>query len=248
MPEPSQPAGTVRLIRRFPVKGMAGEELPEAFVSFAGLIGDRVYAFLDPENKSDFPWMTSRLWPPMVLLKPRFLAPPHPEDERPTPENYRVEVTMLDGLTHDVASAALRWHLEKHFGRPIVLRFSERSMQDARPVSIFGGNTIEALSAEAGVALDPRRFRCNFLVDWAASEPFFEDSLVDRRIRIGEKVVLVVGKKNARCKVITLDPDTAEAAPQVLETVARKHENCAGIYAAVLREGIVRRGDPVFVD
>ena len=35
MAETPQPTGTVRLIHRFPVKGMAGEELSEVFVSFS---------------------------------------------------------------------------------------------------------------------------------------------------------------------------------------------------------------------
>ena len=33
-------------LRRYPVKGMAGEDLSEAFVTIAGTVGDRVYAFV----------------------------------------------------------------------------------------------------------------------------------------------------------------------------------------------------------
>lgn len=248
MTEASQPIGTVRLVRRFPVKGMSGEELDEVFVTFAGLIGDRVYAFLDPKNTTDFPWMTPRIWPGMLLLKPKFISPPVANDVRPSQENYSVQVTLPDGVTHNISDSPLHEYLEKHFARPIVRRFSERSMHDARPVSVFGLQTMDALGKECGRALDPRRFRANFVVDWNSRRPFFEDSLVGRTIRIGEKMSLVIAKKNMRCKVITFDPDTAEAAPEVLEVVARKHESCAGVYGAVLREGIVRRGDPVFVD
>lgn len=248
MAETLQPAGTVRLIHRFPVKAMAGEELPEVFVTFAGLTGDRVYAFLDPENKTDFPWMTSRIWPGMLLLKTKFLAPPSANEERPAQESYRVEVTTPDGTSHDVTAEAFRKFLEEKFGRPIVLRFSERGMHDTRPISVFGGKSLDALSAETGLALDPRRFRPNFVVDWSVDEPFFEDSLVNRRLRIGEELLLQIVKRDQRCKVITLDPDTAAASPQVLEIVAHQHESCVGVYGAVLRKGIVRRGDPVFVD
>jgi uncharacterized protein len=244
----SEPIGTVQLVRRYPVKGMAGEELNEVFVTFSGLVGDRVYAFYDPENKTDFPWMTPRIWEQMLLLQPKFVAPAVPTDERPAPENLRVAVTTPDGSSHDVTSETFRGHLERHFKRPIVLRFSERSMHDARPVSILGVKTLESLSTETGIAPDARRFRCNFLVDWRETAPFFEDSLVDRRIRIGEHLLMSVVKRNVRCKVMTLDPETAEAAPHVLETVARAHESRTGVYAVVLHEGIVRRGDSVFVD
>jgi len=45
--------------------------------------------------------------------------------------------------------------------------------------------------------------------------------------------------------MITLDPDTAEADPRVLRTVARGHGGLAGVYGAVVREGVVRRGDAI---
>jgi MOSC domain-containing protein YiiM len=45
--------------------------------------------------------------------------------------------------------------------------------------------------------------------------------------------------------LITLDPETAKKSPAVLKTVAQKHEGKAGIYSAVLAEGLVRNGDTV---
>jgi uncharacterized protein YcbX len=37
--------GTVDSLWRYPVKSMRGEELEEAFVGFAGVYGDRYFAF-----------------------------------------------------------------------------------------------------------------------------------------------------------------------------------------------------------
>ena len=96
--------------------------------------------------------------------------------------------------------------------------------------------------------LDAQRFRMNFEIDWTKGGAFFENELIGKHIRIGEQLTLMVAKKDMRCKVIRLDPDTAEASPEVLQVVADKHEGSVGIYATVLREGIVRRGDPVFID
>ena len=45
--------------------------------------------------------------------------------------------------------------------------------------------------------------------------------------------------------VITLDPDTGEKAPAVLKTVAQAHDGMAGIYGAVLAEGMICKGDRV---
>ncbi len=243
-----QPAGTLSRLRRYPVKGMSGEDLDEVFVTFAGLVGDRVYAFVDPEGPADFTWMTPRKWAAMLLLKPRFVSSPSAEEQLPGGADYRVEVATRDGKRFDISAPEFRAYLEQNLGRSISLRFSERSMQDARPVSLFGKQSLEALSAETGRALDIRRFRANFFVDWASGGAYYENSLIGRLIRIGETFEMALVKRDMRCKVITLDPDTAEAAPEVLEVVARQHDGCVGVYGAVLHEGIVRRGDPVFVD
>ena len=48
--------------------------------------------------------------------------------------------------------------------------------------------------------------------------------------------------------MITLDPDTpdtGQANPQVLRHVARAHDNKAGVYGAVLVDGIIRSGDEI---
>jgi uncharacterized protein YcbX len=248
MNENLQPAGTLKHLRRYPVKGMSGEDIEESFVTFAGLVGDRVYAFLDPKGPADFPWMTSRQWAEMLLLKPRFISAPSAADQLPGAADYRVEVSTPDGKKFDVVSTEFRAHLEQNLGRAIDMRFSERSIMDSRPISILSPQSIKALSQETGRTLDLRRFRSNFIVDWAGAGAWHEESIIGRTIRVGDQVTLLIAKKDMRCKVITIDPDTAEAAPEVLEVVAKKRAGSFGVYGVVLREGIVRRGDPVFVD
>jgi hypothetical protein len=41
--------------------------------------------------------------------------------------------------------------------------------------------------------------------------------------------------------MITLDPDTGREEPRVLRHVTKVHDGMAGVYAAVLVEGVVRR-------
>lgn len=64
--------GQLSILRRYPVKSMAGEDLQEARVSFAGLIGDRVFAFIDNRNRSNFPWMTARQGRELILFQAAF--------------------------------------------------------------------------------------------------------------------------------------------------------------------------------
>lgn len=238
--------GTLNALRRYPVKSMAGEDLAEARVTYAGLVGDRVYAFIDNRNQSDFPWMTGRQGREMVLFRPRFLAAPTTDDGQPDAARFVTEVTTPEGETFRVDDPLFTQYLEKRFNRSLRLRFSERSMTDACPISVLSYATVGALGTEVGLTLDPRRFRANFYVQWEDPRPFFEDEFVGKSLQIGETVGLQVVMKDSRCVMITLDPETAQPAKQVLEVVSRKHGGCTGVYGAVLREGIVRVNDPVY--
>jgi uncharacterized protein YcbX len=247
-PEVPERIGTLVRLRRYPVKSMAGEDLNEARVTFAGLSGDRVYAFIDSEGPAAFPWMTGRQGHDLILFRPRFLDAPPAETEVPGPERFATEVTTPEGEKFRMGDPQFTEFLAKRFGRSLQLRFSERSMTDARPVSIFGLSTIRALSQESNLELDPRRFRANFYVRWDDDSPFFEDTLVGRGLQLGETVALQVVKKDQRCIMITLDPETAVSAPHLLARVFRNHEGCAGVYGAVLREGIVKVDDPIYLN
>lgn len=239
--------GTAHSIHRYPVKNMAGEDLEEARVTFAGLAGDRVHAFVETDNRTTFPWMTARHGHEWISFRPKFLDPPPPTEGIPFPERFAAEVVTPEGLRFRADSPDLLDHLEKRFGRSLRLRFSERSMTDAQPVSILGLGTIRGLSDETGKDLDPRRFRANFYARWDDDRAFFEDSLIGRELQIGDTVSVKALRKDARCVMITLDPDDGSPFPALFECVARNHGGCAGIYGTVLGEGIVRRGDPIWL-
>ena len=226
---------------------MRGEDLDEARVTFAGLAGDRVYAFVDSENRSSSPWMTARKGREWILFSPRFFDPPPVNEEFPAASRFAVEVATPQGERFRVDDPEFKLYLEKRFGHPLELRFSERSMNDAQPVSLFGLSTIRSLSEETGKELGVPRFRANFYAEWDNGRAFFEDTLVGRSIRIGNEVTVQAVKKDIRCVMITIDPGDASPFPPLLEKVVHQHERCAGIYGAVLTEGIVRRDDPIYL-
>ena len=74
---------------------------------------------------------------------------------------------------------------------------------------------------------------------------FAEDAFLGRRLQIGTKAVIAVTDRDPRCKMITLDPNTAETSPEVLRRVRDNHEGKAGLYGAVLVEGTIRPGDEI---
>lgn len=239
--------GRLELLRRYPVKSMKGEDLERAFVAHSGLAGDRVYAFLDPGKKTNFPWVTAREVPELIRFNPRFVEPPGETIRYPDSPAYRVQVETPEGDRRGMEDPDFLRLLEKRWGRPLELRFSEQGMHDALPVSLFSLPTLRRLEAETGLPLDPKRFRANFYVEWANAEPFYEENIIGKILQVGESLRILVAEKDPRCVIINLDPETAAASPEILKTVGREHAGRAGVYAAVVKEGLAAQGDPVFL-
>jgi len=119
------------------------------------------------------------------------------------------------------------------------------ALNDCRPVSLISLQTVRQVEAESGIPLDKRRFRANVYLNLASDYGFAEDELVGRRLRIGSRAEIMVLERDQRCKMISLDPDTGEHDPKVFRKVARAHGACAGVYCAVLVEGILTKNDSI---
>lgn len=257
--------GRVESLWRYPVKSMGGEGLARAFVGFGGIYGDRGYAFLSAGAMAGFPYLTARDKETMLLYTPVFRhaermgQPPNLVEAAAlgsgvTPlyaagEDVMVDVRTPGGEVLAIDAARLMESLreglaEKH---ELTLRQSHRAMTDCRPISLFSRQTVERLSEEVGGRLDLRRFRANVYLDLDGAAGFAEDEWVGRTLRIGEQVVMAVVGRDSRCKMITLDPETGSANPEVMKVLAREHEGKAGVYGAVLVEGTIRVGDAVML-
>jgi uncharacterized protein YcbX len=120
-------------------------------------------------------------------------------------------------------------------------------MTDCRPVSLFSVQAAQRLGEEVGREVDKRRFRAHLYLDLGEARGFAEDTFVGRKLRIGAKAVVAVTDRDPRCKMVTLDPDTAERSAEVLRAINNAHANKAGVYGAVLVEGTVRPDDEIAV-
>jgi len=242
---------------------MRGEELDEAFAGFPGIYGDRVFAFRSSANHTGFPYLTARDQRRLLQYRPRFrfadkAARPinliEAESKNANPLSADLAELVVDVETPDRKTLAiddpalidmLRADIDqKH---QLTLMQSQRAMTDCRPVSIFSLQSAQQLAEETGMPVDKRRFRANVYVDLTASKGFAENELVGRSVLIGPKVVVTILERDARCVMITLDPDTGEQAPAILKKVAQAHEGMAGVYGAVLVEGMLHKGDSVEV-
>jgi uncharacterized protein len=255
--------GKVDSVWRYPVKSMRGEELVEAFAGYSGIYGDRVFAFKSSASPKGFPYLTAREQRKLLQYRPHFRYPDKAarpinlgEAEKLSPNinpisasaaELMIDVETPDGKMFAIDDPALIDNLrtdidEKH---ELTLLRSDKAITDCRPLSIFAVQTARRLGEETGVAVDKRRFRANIFVDLTSSDGFAEDAFVGRSLRIGSKVVVSILQRDARCMMITLDPDTGEKEPAILKKVAQAHEGMAGVYGAVLVEGIMQKGDPV---
>jgi len=255
--------GRVESLWRYPVKSMRGEELQQAYVGFGGIYGDRIYAFHDSVAKKGFPYLTAREQEAMLLYRPRFRHPEHSTQ----PPNLKDAEVLGPGVTPVYPNAAdlivdvevpsgdvvaiddeglVSWLLDGlRDGHELTLMRSDRAMTDCRPISLFSIQTARQLGEETHMEMDKCRFRANIYVDLEGRGGFGEDEFVGRTLRVGSKVMIAVTDRDPRCKMITLDPDTAEASPQIMRQVAHLHGGTVGVYGAVLVEGIIRPGDEI---
>ena len=58
---------------------------------------------------------------------------------------------------------------------------------------------------------------------------------------------LRVDKRDGRCVVITLDPDTGARNPAILRTVAGERQGCLGVYGTTVRPGRIAVDDGVVI-
>jgi MOSC domain-containing protein len=165
------------------------------------------------------------------------------------PAELIVDVETPDGKTLAIGDPVLIEMLRADIDQKhqLILMRSERALTDCRPVSIFSLQSAKQLAEETGTPVDKRRFRANVYVDLVSTQGFAENEFVGRSIRIGPKVVVMVLERDARCVMITLDPDTGQKTPAILKKVAQAHEGMAGVYGAVMIEGVLHKGDSVEV-
>ena len=253
--------GKVDSLWRYPVKSMRGEELDETFASYSGIYGDRIFAFRSSASHKGFPYFTAREQRRLLQYRPHFRHPEkaarpinltEAEGKNANPlvadlADLVVDVETPEGQTLAIDDPALieSFRADIDPKHQLTLMQSQRAMTDCRPVSIFSLQSAQQLAEETGRPVDKRRFRANVYLHLTSAKGFGENELVGRSIRIGSKVIIAVLERDSRCMIITLDPDTGEQTPAILKKVAQAHEGMAGVYGAVLVEGMLHKGDSI---
>ena len=230
-------AGIVSRLWRYPVKSMAAEALASADISWAGLAGDRRWAFVRPDSgDSGFPWHTIREFPGMSNYVALLGEPARPD-------RSQVLVRTPDGGLYDVTDPRLAAEL----GTGLRVMRLDRGAFDAMPVSVISNSTVSALCTLADVPGNGLRFRPNVVVTLDSGAPFEEDEWVGSAVRIGAAVVRI-DRRDSRCIIVNTDPASGLPGSRLLKVIGSTRGACAGVYGTTVLPGVVRVGDPVVVE
>ena len=125
---------------------------------------------------------------------------------------------------------------------------------DEHPVTLLGEESVAELARQSGTGpVDSRRFR--MLIGFSGLPAHVEDSWPGRMVEAGEALVRVGGPV-PRCAATTRDPDRGARDLPTMRMI-RSYRGVQvnefgrginfGVYGDVIREGVVRVGDPLIV-
>lgn len=266
-----QAVGTVVAVRRYPVKSMQGEELNAAWLTLRGLLGDRALALVDTADGKIVSAKNPRKWPAMFDFRSEFVQPPQrgeslppvritlPDGSSLTSDQPDIDEALSRTLARRVrlaSSASDQQILEEYW--PDIEGLSQRdtvteegipagTFFDGAPVHLLTTATLDRLrECYPPGRFEARRFRPNIVVQGAGGPAeFLEDSWLERTVSIGDEAQLRVWRRCPRCVMTTLPQADLPADPGILRTAVRQNEGYVGVYATVVREGLIRRGDQV---
>jgi uncharacterized protein YcbX len=237
----------VEEIWRYPVKSMAGEKISSIDVTPRGLVGDRMFALVEPETNRV---ATVRTWASSLLLySAQFVTEP----KAGTPSMAKIvfpdgsSCTTDDPSIHKHFSAVFQRNLSLLSSAPAGLKYEvpagtpggskasasdmliaagapEGSFFDYGCIHLIATSTLDRLQELYPQGrFDVRRFRPNIVIRSQRKEPFIENSWRDRPLAIGDEVVLKVTLPVPRCVNVILPQADLPRDPGILRTVAQNN-------------------------
>jgi MOSC domain-containing protein len=108
--------GTVRMLWRFPVKSMLGEQVDVVELGEGGIVGDRAYAVRDRATGKVASAKNPKRWPDLFACRAAFVEPPRPGDELPP-----VRINLPNGDSVRSEAPDVDAVLSGFFGRDVEL-------------------------------------------------------------------------------------------------------------------------------
>ena len=263
--------GSVVSLWRYPVKSMMGEELNGAEVTERGLLGDRAYALLDSSTAKIVSAKNPRKWPNLFDFRAAFVEPPRKGEKIPpvrialpngtilTSEQRELNQVLTNALGRAVTLATATPEtpsLEEYWPDMEGLAHRETVTDEAIPAGTFFDLAVTHVLTTATLdrlrdlypqgRFEVRRFRPNIVVQPSSGDKtFVENAWIGHTLAIGDQVRLNITGPCPRCVMTTLSQGDLPRDPGILRTAAQHNQVNVGVYAAVVRGGTIRRGDPL---
>ena len=266
--------GSVVSLWRYPVKSMMGEELNAAGLTEHGLLGDRAYALVDPSNGKVVSAKNPKKWGRLFDFRAALAEPPRvgakippiritlPDGTIVTSEQGDHNQILSNVLGREVTLATTAPNtpsLEEYWPDMDGLAHRETVTDESMPAGTFFDLAVVHVLTTGTIdrlrelypqgRFEVRRFRPNIVVEPASGEKnFVENAWIGRTLAIGDEVRLSITGPCPRCVMTTLPQGDLPRDPRILRTAAQHNQVNVGVYAAVLRGGTIRRGDPVMLE
>lgn len=263
--------GSVASLWRYPVKSMMGEKVGSAYFTEHGMLGDRAYALVDKATGKVASAKNPRKWPTLFGFAASYVKPPQPRAAIPpvmialpgggsvssdSPDASRILASALDREVALACGAPESPVLEEYWPDLETLTHRDEVTDEAMPPATFFDCSPVHLLTTATLArlaelypegrFEPRRFRPNILIAAPASAPaFLENAWVGHTIAIGPEVRIRITGNTGRCVMTTLAQDGLPRDLGILKTAALHNQANVGVYAEVVRAGVVHDDDQI---
>lgn len=228
--------GTIERLWRYPVKSFLGESCPELFINRRGVVGDRLFAIENRQGKFGSGKNTKRF----CKIEGLFNFQAKYDDDV-------LIITFPDGRIFKVNDFNLNQELSTTLGQPVKL-VSEKNIShfDADSLHLITSASLQWLKAFLpNSKIDERRFRPNLLINTPGTK-LIEHDWISKKLLIGQELVISISNLTERCIMTSLPQQELDQDSKIIKTISKKSQHHFGVYAKIIKSGVVRVGDRVY--
>jgi uncharacterized protein len=256
---------------------MMGEELNSSEVTDRGLLGDRQFAVVDRATGKVGGAKNPRKWGNFFDFRAAYaqalklgerISPVRitlPDGEVVSNDRADLDQILSGAFGRDVAFVEARaeestsgvaeeYWLDmpglEHRDTVTDFEMPAGTFFDIAVVHLLTTSTIDRLrELYPSGRFEARRFRPNIVISTGSDDAgFVENDWIGREVVIGDTVRLAITEPCPRCVMITLPQGDLPKDSGILRTAAQHNGVNVGVYASVINEGTIRRGDAVVLD
>jgi uncharacterized protein len=227
----------------YPFKGMRGLSVDEILLKSVSVVGDRRFALTEIGSLQVPTLIDTIKYPGLLKYSPYF-------DDPSNLKSSAVMVRTPEGKEYSADSTELVEEISKVTGKTLAVITLGRGAYHSMPVSLLSLGSVKEMEKNIGTAIDVRRFRENVVIETVNGLPYEEDSWIGKLLSFGDTedgAIIAVVKPDHRCATIDLDPETGEHNSSILKSVVKTHDKNLGVYCTIVKEGIIRMGDTIYV-